>query len=135
MVNVEFLVAMRIRTVDSANEMEHIIDDYITRGYAVMRGESSAIAKKTSFFRTVDEVLLQLGERRDIPLKDDENLRRCRLCGAPKRCKKCGTPQPYKGRYCETCGVFLLDFRECLDFDAILSIGVICVFLILGFVI
>ena len=29
---------------------------------------------------------------------------------------------------------FLLDFRECLDFDAVLSFGFICVFLILGFV-
>lgn len=112
--------------------MEQVIDDYITLGYAVMRGAASALVKKTSLFRTVDEVLLQLGERTDIPQKHDENLRRCRLCGAPKRCKKCGTPQPYKGRYCETCGVFLLDFRECVDFDAVLSIGVICVFLILS---
>jgi hypothetical protein len=112
--------------------MEPVIDDYITRGYEVMRGADYALVKKTSLFRTVDEVLLQLGERTDIPQKHDENLRRCRLCGAPKRCKKCGAPQPHKARYCEMCGVFLLDFRECVDFDAALSIGVICVFLILS---
>lgn len=123
---------MRIRTIGSPSEMEPVIDDYITLGYAVMRGAEYALVKKTSLFRTLDEVLLQLGERTDIPQKHDEILRRCRLCGAPKRCKKCGTSQPYNGRYCETCGVFLLDFRECLDFDAVLSIGLICVFLILS---
>jgi len=62
---------------------------------------------------------------------DNEILRICRSCGAPKRCKRCGTPQPYDGRYCETCGVFLLDFVECLDVDAVLSIGVICMLLLL----
>ena len=61
----------------------------------------------------------------------EDILRRCRLCGAPKRCKRCGTPQPYDGRYCETCGVFLLDFIECLDVDASLAIGVICMLLLL----
>jgi hypothetical protein len=111
--------------------MEPVIDDYITRGYAVMRGPEYALVKKTSLFRTVDEVLLQVGERTDI-LQKHENLRRCRLCGAPKRCKKCGEPQPYNGRYCEMCGVFLLDFRECVDFDAVLSMGAICIFLILS---
>jgi hypothetical protein len=114
---------MRIRTIGSPSEMEPVIDDYITLGYAVMRGAEYALVKKTSLFRTVDELLLQLGERTDIPQKHDETLRRCRLCGAP---------QPYKGRYCETYGVFLLDFRECLDFDAVLSIGLICVFLIVS---
>lgn len=123
---------MRIRTVDSPSEMEQLVDDYITRGYAVMRGEASSLVKKTSVFRTVDEVLLQLDERTDISQKHDENLRRCRLCGAPKQCKRCGTPQPYEGRYCEACGVYLLDFRECVDVDVVLSIGVICVFLILS---
>jgi|APFre7841882630_1041343.scaffolds.fasta_scaffold85202_1 hypothetical protein len=123
---------MRIRTLDSPSEMEPIIDDYTTRGYGVIRGAEYALVKKTSLFRTVDEVLLQLGERTDILQKHDENLRRCRLCGAPKRCKKCGAPQPLEARYCEMCGVFLLDFRECVDFDAVLSIGVICVFFILS---
>jgi hypothetical protein len=122
--------------------MEPVIDDYITRGYAVMRGAEYALVKKTSLFRTVDEVFLQLEERTDILQKHDENLRRCRLCGAPKRCKKCGAPkrckkcgapQPYDGRYCETCGVFLLDFRECVDSDAVLSIGIICVLFMLSF--
>ena len=113
--------------------MEPVIDDYITRGYAVMRGAEYALVKKTSLFRTVDEVLLQLDERTDIPQKHDETLRRCRLCGSPKVCKRCGTPQPYDGRYCETCGVFLLDFRECVDVDAVLSIGVICMFFMLSF--
>jgi len=124
---------MRIRTVDSPSEMEQLIDDYITRGYSVMRGAASSLVKKTSLFRTVDEVFLQLEERTDILQKHDENLRRCRLCGAPKRCKKCGAPQPYDGRYCETCGVFLLDFRECVDSDAVLSIGIICVLFMLSF--
>lgn len=64
--------------------------------------------------------------------KDIFIFRRCRLCGAPKRCKLCGTPQPCEGRYCKTCGVFLLDFRECVDLDAVLSIGVICVFFVLS---
>jgi|GEM_PF-2243351 len=123
---------MRIRTIDSPSEMELVIDDYITRGYAVIRGADYALIKKTSLFRTVDEVLLQLGERTDTLQKYDEDLRRCRVCGAPKRCKKCGAPQPYKARYCEMCGVFLLDFRECVDLDAVLSIGVICLFLILS---
>jgi hypothetical protein len=124
---------MRIRTIGSPSEMEPVIDDYITRGYAVMRGAEYALVKKTSLFRTVDEVFLQLEERTDILQKHDENLRRCRLCGAPKRCKKCGAPQPYDGRYCETCGVFLLDFRECVDSDAVLSIGMICVLFMLSF--
>ena len=124
---------MRIRTVDSPSEMEQLIDDYITRGYSVMRGAASSLVKKTSLFRTVDEVLLQLGERTDIAQKHDDTLRRCRLCGSPKVCKRCGTPQPYDGRYCETCGVFLLDFRECVDVDAVLSIGVICMLFMLSF--
>jgi hypothetical protein len=64
--------------------MEPVIDDYITLGYAVMRGAEYALVKKTSLFRTVDEVLLQLGERTDIPQKHDETLRRCR-CRAAHR--------------------------------------------------
>ena len=124
---------MRIRTIGSPSEMEPVIDDYITRGYAVMRGAEYALVKKTSLFRTVDEVFLQLEERTDILQKHDENLRRCRLCGAPKRCKKCGAPQPLDARYCEMCGVFLLDFRECVDVDAVLSIGIICVLFMLSF--
>ena len=134
---------MRLRRLNSLSEMEQEIDDYITIGYTAERRRDAALVKKINLFRTVDEVLLRLNNSIDTVQTQNEDtlslhehlLRRCRSCGAPKRCKHCGTPQPYDGRYCETCGKFLLDFIECVDVDAAISFGIICIFMILSAVV
>lgn len=84
--------------------MELVIDDYITRGYAVMRGAASALVKKTSLFRTVDEVLLQLDERTDIPPKHDENEAHPR---AYTRCGSCRRQVSTAATFCRYCGAHL----------------------------
>jgi hypothetical protein len=100
---VAFWVAMRIRTVDSARDMELVIDDYVTRGYAVMRGAASALVKKTSLLRTVDEVLLQLDERRDIPPKHDEN----EAHALAYSCGSCRNQVSTAATFCRYCGAHL----------------------------
>ena len=42
------------------SEMEQVIDEYITLGYTVERGEETAFLKKTGLLRTMDQVLLKL---------------------------------------------------------------------------
>lgn len=95
---------MRIRTVDSASEMEQVLDDYITRGYTVMRGGESALAKKSVLFRTADEVLLQLDERTAIPPKHDENEAHPH---AYTRCGSCRNRVSAAATFCRYCGAHL----------------------------
>lgn len=95
---------MRIRTVGSVNEMEQVIDDYITRGYAVMRGWETALVKKSSLFRTVDEVLLKLEEQTELPeIRDKDGAHpleyRC--------CESCRSQISTAATFCRYCGAHL----------------------------
>ncbi len=47
------------------NEMEQVIDEYITLGYAVERGQETALLKKSGLLRTVDQVLLKIDYTQD----------------------------------------------------------------------
>ncbi len=95
---------MRIRTVDSVNEMELVIDDYITRGYAVMRGRETTLVKKSSLFRTVHEVLLQLEEGTRVSGMQHKNA------AHPleyRRCESCRSQVSTEATFCRYCGAHL----------------------------